>query len=57
MNKLRGEIQCGKESINGIVIDPSEEFGFGASSDGMIYIMDFLKNKIEHKVKGHEGIV
>lgn len=40
MNKIRGEIQCSKESVNSIVMDPSIEFGFAASSDSMIYVLD-----------------
>lgn len=38
-------------------MDPSIEFGYAASSDSMIYVLDFQKFKIDHKVKGHEGNV
>ena len=40
MNKLKGEIQCSKESLNSVVMDPSIEFGFAASHDSMIYVLD-----------------
>lgn len=40
MNKLRGEIYCSKESLNSVVMDPSVEFGFAASHDQMIYVLD-----------------
>jgi len=55
--KHEGEINCGPHPGNSIDLDPSGKFGFLASEDNNIKILDFDNFKVEGELRGHEDAV
>lgn len=57
MMKLRGEVNCGPHSANGVCLDPSGEIAIVANDDCNLYMIDLNKFVIDSIVKGHEDSV